>query len=937
MEANNKPTQNAAQRSIGGLITYVPDTPALSKDLLFDSFIISMDEARSFNAAGFYNINYISSELGDYANRSALNLVGVTAFALMPNLSADTRNKLIKWGLPDFQFRLARDYHENLFKDKNGNLQIDKKGNPVLTIGHLDENGNYFGSTMNGVGIDISAPAKALVKDMQVVAGSKLPPAPADMDSAVPESKKKPMDTTAPASPQPQSNPTPIPDRAVGMTGPATDKNGAPEPTTPPAGTSAATTGGSSSTTETLVTKLKAATGSTSSSASASGSGENNSPYVLFWTRTNADGTKEGVAILRKDMDLVDPTNPVALNKFVQSYHQAWNVTSGKTGTLDGATVGSQNEGTNPRGIALRKVLASLTLGLVPLSHAQVKYLQSQDEKFKPNYFEKPWFSPGTLSGAIIGANGTMPTKTPSKTWLVIREVLGYATLSFIPLSPSQAIYVSLQHKAKIVAQTLDAKTGGTANQTAIENGSMTPLQLATFVSDGMKDPAIAQQVQDAGSGVNYFWRPWGSSKLGLSDLNKGANFGFTMSGFLTNDVLHPDANKVEIEKLNLGLIGKYGQDRTNYINEHATDYKKAGAISIFDGSQEVTVGTAKEGEGIININNGNYGIIDTPFLLLDKALGQAKEHAAKNGKTLATYQDLNNALQEILKSNPEQFKAITDDPVNKALIASIPRILTANNNGNTEIGPVQLKDLEAMAAELQPNEGPGISLLPKKFLLNALNKNLLENTTGLEGAPTTNPYLVIDNNTVNSSAGVNGVEVVPTRNGLFVSAPGNQGTEWANAIPILQDEATKLGLDPLLVIGKGNTLGTIFSAYDNFYDPTGASDNYTNHKRTNPQVPNGTLVKIGMPSPVVPGDTDQFKIELNENTTAEHPANKPAWDIQSLIEGKQKPPILILINWNYPLLATRYLFQMLGIGLYDSMNPENHRAERCLECINEG
>lgn len=114
-----------------------------------------------------------------------------------------------------------------------------------------------------------------------------------------------------------------------------------------------------------------------------------------------------------------------------------------------------------------------------------------------------------------------------------------------------------------------------------------------------------AAHLQGKGDSLNWFERPYFSSKLGSSLFNQGANYGSTVSGWLTNDILHPWADKVEIAKLNKGLIGLSPIERTQYIKTNAAKYRKAGAVSIFSGGGEGEIVVDEEAINSLN-NKGN-------------------------------------------------------------------------------------------------------------------------------------------------------------------------------------------------------------------------------------------------------------------------------------------------------------------------------------------
>ncbi|MFH0763277.1 MAG: cysteine peptidase family C39 domain-containing protein, partial [Candidatus Omnitrophota bacterium] len=121
-----------------------------------------------------------------------------------------------------------------------------------------------------------------------------------------------------------------------------------------------------------------------------------------------------------------------------------------------------------------------------------------------------------------------------------------------------------------------------------------------------------AVRYQNNNGNVPYVFRPWFSSDQGLSTLKQGANFGSTLSGYLTNDVLHPNADFAKIAQLNKGFEGKDWAGRQDYINLHKDEYLKAGAISIFNGLNEATIDTAVKANDPAVFYYKNYGVNDS-------------------------------------------------------------------------------------------------------------------------------------------------------------------------------------------------------------------------------------------------------------------------------------------------------------------------------------
>jgi len=127
---------------------------------------------------------------------------------------------------------------------------------------------------------------------------------------------------------------------------------------------------------------------------------------------------------------------------------------------------------------------------------------------------------------------------------------------------------------------------------------------LAVTTAGGLvpwSDQKAAQYKAEHGE-LPYMARPWGSSPDGLSAINPGSNHGFTVSGYLTNDLLHPNADHGKIAALNQQYVNmdaytKYTNDtkgsplsftdwKANNLNDPQiqAQYKEAGAISIFAG-----------------------------------------------------------------------------------------------------------------------------------------------------------------------------------------------------------------------------------------------------------------------------------------------------------------------------------------------------------------
>ncbi|MFH1901931.1 MAG: YMGG-like glycine zipper-containing protein, partial [Candidatus Omnitrophota bacterium] len=161
---------------------------------------------------------------------------------------------------------------------------------------------------------------------------------------------------------------------------------------------------------------------------------------------------------------------------------------------------------------------------------------------------------------------------------------------------------------------------------------------------------AQAAHLQGKGIELSYLERPWFSSDLGLSSFNKGANFGPTITGILTNDWFHRGADTVKIAQLNDEYISQQAYEayleerfangkktldffdwKVKQIHEHAQEYKKAGAISILasDGMGEVVV----DAEAINNLSPKN------PEMETVYHLGNLHWGEPATGKTLFSFE----------------------------------------------------------------------------------------------------------------------------------------------------------------------------------------------------------------------------------------------------------------------------------------------------------
>ena len=162
-----------------------------------------------------------------------------------------------------------------------------------------------------------------------------------------------------------------------------------------------------------------------------------------------------------------------------------------------------------------------------------------------------------------------------------------------------------------------------------------------------------------------YHLRPWFSSDLGLSALNKGADFGKTFWGWVTNDAMHSWANtpenRAKIIKLNSQMTqnaydareGKYkdysyGKWKVAKIVENKEEYQKAGAVFIFAGDGEGEVIVDEEmvnnpdlSKDSLHYYRGNLQDVSQKlnyagdFFKVILRMGEYPENCAKDGKAL--------------------------------------------------------------------------------------------------------------------------------------------------------------------------------------------------------------------------------------------------------------------------------------------------------------
>ena len=106
-----------------------------------------------------------------------------------------------------------------------------------------------------------------------------------------------------------------------------------------------------------------------------------------------------------------------------------------------------------------------------------------------------------------------------------------------------------------------------------------------TTVGIGFTDSERAREYEQCvDRPLTWAERPLFSSDHGKSIIAGGRDFGWTLTGYLTNDILHPYpwADKEKISELNKGMIGLDAEEKKTYIKAHAEEYREAEAISIF-------------------------------------------------------------------------------------------------------------------------------------------------------------------------------------------------------------------------------------------------------------------------------------------------------------------------------------------------------------------
>ncbi|MBF0486226.1 MAG: hypothetical protein HQL16_06915, partial [Candidatus Omnitrophica bacterium] len=215
---------------------------------------------------------------------------------------------------------------------------------------------------------------------------------------------------------------------------------------------------------------------------------------------------------------------------------------------------------------------------------------ESPDGSKVQNYFNDVKESQENQSSNEKQANSTASSGSSYSAW-------GQAIGSVLPAGLG-----SLVSAAGVIADQVSATSGTDA-------ASIQYRQNLAQASAGLIPLSNEQAayLQGKGQDLSYVERPWFSSNLGLSEANQGANYGWTMSGYLTNDVLHPWADKTAIAQLNQGLVGLSPAGRTEYIEQNKDAYIKAGAISIYNGNAETMVDNAVKQGDAANFYYKNY------------------------------------------------------------------------------------------------------------------------------------------------------------------------------------------------------------------------------------------------------------------------------------------------------------------------------------------
>ena len=188
------------------------------------------------------------------------------------------------------------------------------------------------------------------------------------------------------------------------------------------------------------------------------------------------------------------------------------------------------------------------------------------------DYMDKPFRSPGTLSGITLGLKPEY-----AQAW---KQENPRQDLPYVYKTPGDVGTITgiILPREKYIKQWQSEHPGK-----EVPYLWKPYFDVGTISGIAYTSPKLAQEwrIRHNGENPSYLWRPYFSSNEGISTVAKGRDFGTTVTGFLTNDILHKNANKQEIIRLNRGMEDLPYEKRTEYIINHRADYKRAGALAI--------------------------------------------------------------------------------------------------------------------------------------------------------------------------------------------------------------------------------------------------------------------------------------------------------------------------------------------------------------------
>lgn len=235
---------------------------------------------------------------------------------------------------------------------------------------------------------------------------------------------------------------------------------------------------------------------------------------------------------------------------------------------------------------------ASVMIVILIIFLPSIAFTSDSGTSFKSKiseWWSRPMFSPNTISGAIY----TKPqyarewqNNNPGKTLPYLYRPYG----SQGTVTGAIKSYVDKPFRSP---GTLSAVVLGLNQQHAQQWRNQNPgsplpylykpwFDVGTLSGVIYTKPEHARQYKvDTGRNPAYLWRPYFSSDDGLSVVSPGRNFGPTITGFLTNDILHRNADTSEIARLNKGMEDLPMRERWGYIVKNQEAYREAGAVSI--------------------------------------------------------------------------------------------------------------------------------------------------------------------------------------------------------------------------------------------------------------------------------------------------------------------------------------------------------------------